>query len=76
VIVEIHAVVDRIEGEYAVIEVAGHSVDWPRSALPEGTVEGSALLVVLSTVPGNLAEGQARLERLQKRGPKGDIIDL
>jgi len=69
-------VVDRIEGDFAVLEVGGTTVDWPLSALPEGVGEGSALSVVFSIVETDLASATARLERLKKRGPIGDDIDL
>lgn len=36
-------VVDRIEGDVAVLEVDGQRVDWPADALPEGAREGSVL---------------------------------
>ena len=32
-------VIDRIEGEFAVLEVDGVSVDWPLKSLPVGTRE-------------------------------------
>lgn len=38
--------IDRIEGEIAVVEIAeGKTVNIPRSALPEGTKEGSVLRI-------------------------------
>jgi hypothetical protein len=36
------AVVDRVEGTMAVVEIAGVLVDWPLSALPAGVGEGTA----------------------------------
>ena len=68
--------VDRIEGDRAVLEVAGTTVDWPLSALPPGLDEGDRLRVALSVLPGQ-PEGQAaRMERLRSTGPPGDDIDL
>jgi hypothetical protein len=69
-------VVDRIEGRSAVLEVAGTTVDWPLSALPDGVREGSTLSVVFSFTEADLSSATARLERLKKRGPTGDDIDL
>lgn len=69
-------VVDRIEGDLAVLEVAGTTVDWPIAALPEGVGEGTTLSVVFQITPSDHSEAEARLERLRQRGPKGDAIDL
>jgi hypothetical protein len=41
-------VVDRFEGDFAVLELAAHTVDWPRAALPAGAKEGSIFLLTLS----------------------------
>jgi len=42
--VKIRVVVDRIEGELAVLEVEGEGwVEWPVKFLPRGTREGSIL---------------------------------
>lgn len=42
------AVVDRIEGETAVLEIGGELVDWPVSLLPEGAEEGHRLQLKLT----------------------------
>lgn len=73
---ELTVAVDRIEGDIAVLDVGGVSVDWPLASLPAGTTEGSTLSVVFNLTPPDLAEAKARLERLAARGPKSDIIDL
>ena len=57
-------VVDRIEGAFAVLEVAGAHVEIPAVLLPAGAGEGTVLVfrVQAEAVPGELAE---RLDRLQ-----------
>lgn len=69
-------VVDRVEGDRAVLEVAGERVDFPVSALPQGVVEGSVLVFSLADPSDRLAEAEARLKRLTARGPAADLIDL
>jgi len=67
--------VDRIEGDWAVLLVDGQPVDWPVSALPPGAGEGSRLLVVLERVPAE-SSADERQERLRARHPHRDVIDL
>lgn len=66
-------VVDRLEGDRAVLEVDGELIDFPASALPPGTREGAVL--VLRASPADTArrldEARARLERLRQRTPPG-----
>lgn len=72
-------VVDRIEGETAVLEIHGATVDIPVSALPEGAREGSVLGLTLDPDRQSAVEEQnrARLERLKKRNPaKGGLLTL
>ena len=72
-------VIDRIEGDVAVLEVEGQSIDFPASALPPGATEGSVLLLQLDPDAARdiQAENQARLERLKKRSPiKGGLLQL
>lgn len=40
-----HGVIDRFEGELAVIEIDGETVNFPKSALPAGAKAGDAVLV-------------------------------
>ena len=40
-------IIDRFEGDYAVIEINGRTVDIPRSELPAGAKEGVALRLVI-----------------------------
>ncbi|MFZ5480399.1 MAG: DUF3006 domain-containing protein [Myxococcota bacterium] len=69
-------VVDRIEGEVAVLEIAGRLVDVPASLLPEGALEGDRL--VLARGPAaDLTDAEARLKRLKAKTPQGQgPIDL
>jgi len=75
------ATVDRIEGALAVLEIAGDTYDWPLSALPPETVEGSTLTVVFkltgpSSRKGNAAERQRRLAARHADSVSDDVIDL
>ncbi len=47
----IDAVVDRFEGDWAVLEVGKHGVDWPIDSLPDGTREGSRLRLTVVSHP-------------------------
>ncbi len=68
-------IVDRIESDMAVLEVDGHFVDWPRSALPPGATEGQVF--ELRFEQGAAPEtADSVLQELRQNGPKGDIIDL
>lgn len=62
-------VVDRIEGERAVLEMDGEVVDVPLSVLPAGVKEGDVLAV--SVQAADAATGEARLARLKSRTPQG-----
>lgn len=44
-------VVDRLEGEIAVLEVDGQLLDWPAAALPAGAREGSVLVLTVQEDP-------------------------
>lgn len=68
-------VVDRIEGSVAVLEVGNEYVNFPVAALPKGAGEGAVLAFTLSG-GGELDEATARLNRLKKRDPGGDVFDL
>ena len=41
------AIIDRIEGDFAVIEVSGTIVNWPLSALPKEAQEGQRVRLVV-----------------------------
>ena len=68
-------VIDRIEGEVAVIEHDGHTFDIPVSVLPDGYREGSLLSLVL-TSSDSTQDAEARLERLRARDADPDHIDF
>ena len=72
----VHVTIDRIEDDMAVLEVAGQRVDWPVCALPPGASEGDRYAVAFDTIEGDPTDARARLERLEAKGPPGDIIDL
>jgi len=72
-------VVDRIEGRIAVLEVDGHAVEFPASALPAGATEGSILQLQLDGGAQRdlQADNRARLERLRARDPaRGGVLKL
>ncbi len=63
-------VIDRIEGDVAVVEIAGRCVDVPLVLLPEGCKEGDTLAFARGAPPDHSA-AEARLARLKSRGPQG-----
>jgi hypothetical protein len=67
--------VDRIEGDRAILDVGGETVEIPASLLPEGAGEGSVLTLSLAPAVERTA-AEARLERLRRRGPSSGPIDL
>ena len=70
-------VIDRIEGDRAVLEVDGELIDFPVGALPPGSREGGVLLIQPGSAADSLAEAEARLARLRARTPQNDTdIDL
>ena len=64
-------VVDRIEGQMAVVQVAGVFVDVPVELLPEGTSEGAVLSFRIES-PAEPTVSAARLRRMQAEGGVGD----
>jgi type II secretory ATPase GspE/PulE/Tfp pilus assembly ATPase PilB-like protein len=74
-------IIDRIEGDLAVLEIEGDTYHLPVSALPEGAGEGAVLRLQLDPQARESIErdNAARLERLKNRGPKlgkGGILSL
>jgi len=73
-------IVDRIEGEYAVLEIAGTLVDVPLSALPAGAQEGDHL--TLTPIAGDSSatavqqDTVERVERLQAMDSGEMEIDI
>ena len=69
-------VVDRIEGDIAVVEFNGQTIDIPTSFLPDGAREGDRLRMVLDSHPDGLQTSEDRLARLQAKDDLPDHIDL
>ena len=72
----VDAVVDRVEGDLAVLEVDGRTVDWPLALLPEGTAEGTALSFEVAIASASVDDAAARLARLRARTPQSGDVDL
>ena len=73
---QIILVVDRIEGDTAVLELGDQLFDVPLAILPL-IKEGDQVQIVRVDNSNALQEAQDRLERLRKRDPDpDDIIDL
>lgn len=65
---KVRAVVDRIEEDLAVLEVAGEgTVEWPVKHLPEGLAEGNVLDVEFTINKKAEAEARAEISDLQKQ---------
>jgi hypothetical protein len=64
-------VLDRFEGDRAVLLVGDEAFDVPRGVLPAGAREGAALVLTLDPEAGagRLAEAEARVARLKARNP-------
>jgi hypothetical protein len=70
-------IVDRIEGEWAVLEVGEHRVNFPLAALPQPVREGDLITLEVQPPPqGALDDARARLQRLQQSSPPGDSFDI
>jgi len=71
-------VVDRIEGDLAVLEADGQLLDFPFSALPEGTREGDILLISIDRdhTRSRTERAEARLARLKKRTPQSKTFEI
>ena len=68
-------IIERFEGEYAIIEYSGKFFEVPKVLLPKDSQEGDQ--VHISTSKTNaLSEAEAQLERLRERDTGEDIIDL
>ncbi|MDP2312342.1 MAG: DUF3006 domain-containing protein [Pseudomonadota bacterium] len=63
-------VVDRVEDQTAVLEIAGRMVDVPLAELPAGVKEGDRLAFVVLP-PSEEDDAKARLARLKARTPQG-----
>ena len=69
-------VVDRIEGQIAIIEFQGQTLDIPIDMLPEGIQEGDRLRMILDSQPEGSHNSTDRLARLQAKDDLPDHIDL
>ena len=60
-------VIDRIEGELAVLDHQGIRAEIPLSMLPKGATEGSVLCICLSMSDQSslIADAEERLQRLE-----------
>jgi 3-hydroxyisobutyrate dehydrogenase-like beta-hydroxyacid dehydrogenase len=69
-------VIDRIEGNRAVLVVGDETVDIPVSALPPGAGEGSVLVLSLGDDSALRAAAEARQARMAAASNLPDEIDL
>ena len=68
-------VIDRIEGDIAVVEIAGRCVDIPLTLLPDDSSEGGSLTFTRGC-PVGLLDAEARLARLKSRKPEPGYFDI
>ncbi len=66
-------VIDRFEGDVAVLEIAGALTSVPRALLPEGAREGDVMRLVAdpAATASALEDAAARLARLKAKTPQG-----
>ena len=69
---------DRLEGDFAVLLYDGSEVVVPRSWLPVGTAEGTALVIRIEPDGESTTAGQveASLSRLQDEDVSGEGLEL
>ena len=65
-----NAIIDRIEAHIAVIEINGHTYDFPISILPTDAKEGDTIKMAITLAP------QHRGEVAPERGSASEVIDL
>lgn len=58
------AIVERFEGEYAVIYINDKYIDFPKELLPEGTAEGTHLKMSLEIDHDSTKASKERIENL------------
>ncbi|MES2640342.1 MAG: DUF3006 domain-containing protein [Myxococcota bacterium] len=63
-------IVDRIEKDTAVVEIAGRTVDVPLTELPPGVKEGDRLAFTVLP-PASTDDAEQRLARLRARTSQG-----
>lgn len=72
-------ILDRIEGDRAVLLIGNERVEVPASVLPEGCREGDVLKLASDPAAREALtkDAEDRLARLRERGPQGpESIDL
>lgn len=74
------AVIDRIEGDVAVVEIDGGTLDVPLAGLPAGVAEGCRLVLdgeKWALAPAESPQSaEALLARLKARTPQTGDIDI
>jgi hypothetical protein len=73
---KITATIDRIEGEYAILEIDNVMVNWPLHALPVESSEGDVIILDIKRTNDQLSETEARLDRLKGRASSAKNIKL
>jgi hypothetical protein len=73
---KITATIDRIEGEYAILEIDNVMVNWPLHALPVESSEGDVIILDIKRTNDQLSETEARLDRLKGRASSAKNITL
>jgi hypothetical protein len=73
---KITATIDRIEGEYAILEIDNVMVNWPLHALPVESSEGDVINLDIKRTNDQLSETEARLDRLKGRASSAKNIKL
>ncbi len=70
-------IVDRIEGDFALIEMGGAHFEIPLRALPISVKEGDIIQIQIGRKDTeNMKKAMERLQRLSERDDENDIIDL
>ena len=66
-------VLDRVEGERAILLVDGQMIEVPVAVLPPGAREGDVLRLVADAeaTEARRTDAESRLARLRARGPQG-----
>lgn len=73
---KITATIDRIEGEYAILEIDNVVVNWPLHALPVESSEGDVIILDIKRTNDQISETEARLDRLKGRASSAKNIKL
>ena len=68
--------IDRIEDDIAYLDVDGECIEFPASALPEGSREGDMLAFTIVDSSAVIAEAKDRISRLQKMSKSADTCEM